>query len=179
MNVSLSQVYTRNWVSDKVCSFTCSINPKTIIRLTPSNRYILYNRHDTMKQITQKSITIFSLALIASATLCCCLAKQDVAQAQPQQPMSLQQQARHSLASKLMPKARTARSLSDMFDKVKSKIFGNKKGQTSSSASQSSSSMLASASQQSGAQALNSAQRQPWADVSALDWLLVPSLSTH
>lgn len=70
-----------------------------------------------------------------------------------------------SLAAKLLPsqyKVRHSRSLGDMFEKMRSKIFGSRK--VTSSPGQGSS--AASTSQLQTSASANSAQRQPWGDVS-------------
>lgn len=87
------------------------------------------------------------------------LALASLGQAKEAQPQQV------SLASKLtaqsQPKARSARSLSDMFEKVKSKIFGSRKQQPVAQASVANSQVAPASSAISSA-----AQRQPWIDVS-------------
>lgn len=104
----------------------------------------------TLKQTT---FAIVALAVASSLLLTSCQAKE-------QQPAAQPQQQQPSLASRLLStqqtRTRTARSLSDYFEKVKSKIFGNKKQSASASSTQQ---------QVQPAASVNSAQRQPW-DVS-------------
>lgn len=92
---------------------------------------------------------MLSLACLFSLALSVCQAK-DVAS---------QQQPTISLASRLVPqsRSRSARSLSDMFEKVKSKLFGGKKQQQANNNNP--------AMAQSVTSAVSSAQRQPWGDV--------------
>lgn len=106
----------------------------------------------------QITIAILGLAVLASLALTSCQAK-EAASGSAAAPANSAQSS--SLASKLLPqtKTRTARSLSDMFEKVKSKIFGNKKQSTASTNS-------AASQQVQPAASVVSAQRQPWADVS-------------
>lgn len=91
------------------------------------------------------------LACLLSLALSSCQAKD----ANLQQPSI-------SLATKLVPqtRSRSARSLSDMFEKVKSKLFGGKKQQSNSNSNN------AGAQVQPSASSVSNSQRQNWADVS-------------
>lgn len=92
-------------------------------------------------------ITLFSVAVIVSLVL----------SSQVSQAKDAAEPKSSSLASKLIPqtKARTARSLGDMFEKVRSKIFGSRKQASASSNNQ-----------VQPAASVNVPQRQPWGDVS-------------
>jgi len=93
----------------------------------------------------QRTLSFVSLIALVLFALTSCQAK-DAAQ-----------QTSSSITSKLTPqtKTRSARSLSDMFEKMKSKIFGSRKQATATSQVQ-------------PAASVNAAQRQPWGDVSTL-----------
>lgn len=149
------------------CKYT---NPNTLIALAPNSRTGNPIRRliQMYRNVQKPTFTLFIAALLVGLALSSCLADQQ----QQQQKQAIlapgpAQVPRHSLlATKLLPqqtKARSARSLSDMFERVKSRIFGSKK----QAASQSSAAASSTSSQiQPAASAVNSAvQRQPW-DVS-------------
>lgn len=101
------------------------------------------------------------MALLAGLAISChALAKQDTVQTAAQAVSG----AQPSLASKLLgqSKPRTSRSLSDMFEKMKSKIFGSRKQSQQQQQQASQSQNIQSVAPLNSA----NAQRQPWADVS-------------
>lgn len=113
-----------------------------------------------IKMFEQKT-SLLCIAVLVSLALAVSQAKDTTT--------STNNNAHQSLASKLMPqqsRARTSRSLSDMFEKVKSKIFG-KKQQASSSSNQVNQQVQPSSASLSSSASMNSVQRQPtWGDVS-------------
>lgn len=135
---------------------------------------MLDNLNHEQKSIRYSRWTFALVASLALVALCQAAAKE---QQQQQQPVAVagQTQPASSFASRLLPKARSSRSLSDMFEKVKSRIFGSKKSSSSSASSSSSSSSavqpasssLVPAASTLSAAANGAAQRQPW-DVSIM-----------
>lgn len=111
----------------------------------------------------QRTLRILSLAVLMSLALSHCLAKEAVQQAavggQPATPPT----GGSSLASKLLPKARSARSIGDMFEKMKNKLFGRKQTGATAAAAASQQQAVQSVAPSSGARPQ---QQQPQWDVS-------------
>lgn len=101
-----------------------------------------------------------------SLALSHCLAK-DVASAVGQQhPEGLKSTA-SSLASKLIPKARSARSIGDMFEKMKNKLFGRKQASAGSAAATAASQQSAVQQSVAPSSGARPQQQQPQWDVSS------------